>query len=116
MCAGRIARGWPAVEASVNARSLSRVITTGAAASAAGALAFAIAHRMLIAPIWTQAIVRSPIALLTGIATALTTNMGGPIPVVTAARAAWLFAAFLPISVAAGVALALTRQLIGSRS
>jgi len=46
---------------------------------------------------------------------ALTTLMGGPIPFVNSSRAMWLFLAFLPICVAAGLALAahvVRRQLI----
>lgn len=40
---------------------------------------------------------------------ALTVAMAGQIPVVNSARAAWLFAAFLPICIAGGLALAICR-------
>jgi hypothetical protein len=49
----------------------------------------------------------------TAVATiALTVAMAGQIPVVNSPRAAWLFAAFLPICLAAGIALAISRRLI----
>ena len=39
--------------------------------------------------------------------TVLTIAMGGPIPVVNSVRAAWLFATFLPICVAAGIVVSI---------
>jgi|SRR5262245_29277672 len=47
----------------------------------------------------------------TAVATiALTVAMAGQIPVVNSPRAAWLFVAFLPLCVAGGIALAISRQ------
>ena len=43
---------------------------------------------------------------------ALTIEMGGPIPVVNSARAAMLFAGFLPICVGSGIALSAARRCL----
>jgi hypothetical protein len=37
--------------------------------------------------------------------------VGGPIPVVSSVRAAWLFVSFLPICIAAGLTLAMVRRI-----
>ena len=46
----------------------------------------------------------------------LTLASSGPIPVVNSARAAWLFAGFIPICAAAGFMLALVRQFLEPRT
>lgn len=51
-----------------------------------------------------------PEVALAAASAGMTTVMGGPIPVVNGPRAAWLFAAFLPICIAASIALALARR------
>lgn len=188
-------RGAPALTADT-LRPVARLIAAGAATAAAGVLGFAIAHALLITPIWRQAFVRAPVALVAGIpmawafqarfgrtegtpwtlgprfgarlfatllpatacesglrllglrlgdwvepavvlalaaasgaiaggllnrargqapvafaaaAAGLTTLMGGPVPVVNGASAALLFLSFLPLCVAAGIALASVR-------
>lgn len=42
----------------------------------------------------------------------LTLASSGPIPVVNSARAAWLFAGFIPICAAAGITLAIVRRFL----
>lgn len=61
---------------------------------------------------WYITRTRDGILIFAAASVALIVAMAGPIPVVNSARAAWLFAGFLPICVGAGVALAMSRAAL----
>jgi len=77
---------------------------------AAGTLALAVASGAIAG--WLVARARGGVLAFAASTLTLTIAMGGAIPVVNGARAAWLFAGFLPICAGAGVALAAARRCL----
>ena len=59
---------------------------------------------------WFVARRRSGVLAWAGVSLALTLAMGGPIPVANSTRAAWLYAAFLPMCAGAAIASVIARR------
>ena len=103
------------------------VLITGAAAGLSGTALFVLIHSLLIFPIWSTIALaiasgsaagwlvtrrRAGVIAFAAATLALTIAMGGAIPIVNSARAALLFAGFLPICAGSGVALSAARRCL----